>query len=203
MKALKLFFALIISANCYSQNPLSLWNSSWDNKVFDTCNTAKDANYMTQREKDVIWVINCMRSSPDLFVKTVVKYWDYSPRYNSVRERKEFKNLTPYLKKIDPLDILYPDSLVYMSAMTRAEEYPSHRGHYRTTQRGKDNKCSCSENISYNSFESIDIVMDLLVDINNPNYGHRKMLTDPDYIKIGVAIRRENPGFIVAIIDLK
>jgi hypothetical protein len=74
MKALKLFFALIISSNCYSQNPLSLWNSSWDNKVFDTCNTAKDANYMTQREKDVIWVINCMRSSPDLFVKTVVKY---------------------------------------------------------------------------------------------------------------------------------
>jgi hypothetical protein len=45
--------------------------------------------------------------------------------------------------------------------------------------------------------------MDLLVDINNPNYGHRKMLTDPDYIKIGVAIRKEDPGFFVSIIDLK
>jgi hypothetical protein len=203
MKLTKLLIALLISVNSYSQNPLSLWNSAWDNKVFESCNTAKNANYMTQREKDVIWVINCMRANPSLFLKTVVLYWDYPTRYISVREREEYKSLIPYLQSFNPIDILYPDSLVFMSAMTRAEEYPSHRGHYRITKRGKDNKCNCSENISYSSFDPVDIVMDLLVDINNPNYGHRKILTDSDYIKIGVAIRKEDPGFFVSIIDLK
>lgn len=203
MKLTKLLIALLISVNCYSQNPLSLWNAAWDNKIFETCNTAKDANYMNQREKDVIFVINCMRANPNLFLKTVVLNWDYPPRYLSVREREEYKSLIPYLQSFNPIDVLYPDSLVYMSAMTRAEENPSHRGHNRTTKIGIDNKCNCSENISYSSFDPVDIVMDLLVDINNPNYGHRKILTYPDYMKIGVAIRKENPGFFVSIIDLK
>ena len=203
MKLTKLLIALLISANCYSQNPLSLWDGVWDKEKFNDFNTAKNANYMTQREKDVIWVINCMRVNPILFLKTVVLYWDYPARYTSVKEREEYKNLIPYLESFNPIDVLYPDSLVYMSAMTRAEEYPSHRGHNRITKRAIENKCACSENISYSSFEPIDIVMDLLVDINNPNYGHRKMLTDADYVKIGVAIRKENPGFFVTIIDLK
>ena len=203
MKLTKLLIALLISTNCYCQNPLSLWDAVWDNPVFETCNTAKDANYMTRREKDVIWVLNCMRAYPSLFLKTVILYWEYPPRYSNVREREEYKNLIPYFKNLQPIGILYPDSLIHRSAMTRAEEYPSHRGHNRTTQRGIDNKCNCSESISYNSFESIDIVMDLLVDINNPNYGHRRMLTDPDYLKVGAATRKENPGFFISIIDFR
>jgi hypothetical protein len=203
MKLTKLLIAILISTNCYSQNPLSLWSPSWDNKVFDVCNTAKDANYMTQREKDVIWVLNCMRSHPSVFLQTVIAYWDYPSRYSSVREKEEYKSLIEFFKKIEPVDILYPDSLAFMSAKTRGEEYPSHRGHERTTKRGKDNKCDCGENISYNSFESVDIIMDFMVDVKNPNYGHRKDLVDLDYSKVGVAIRKENPGFFVSIIDLK
>jgi hypothetical protein len=203
MKLTKLLIALLISANCYSQNPLSLWNSAWDNKVFEISNTAKDANYMTQTEKDVIWVINCMRSNPNLFLKTVVKNWDYPARYISGKKREEYKNLTPFLENFNPIDILYPDSLLYMSAMTRAEEYPSHKGYYRTTEKGVKNKCKCSESISYSSFDPVDIVMDLLVDVDNPNYENRKMLTDTDYLKIGVAIRKEDPGFFISIIDFR
>ena len=203
MKLTKLLIALLISANCHSQNPLSLWSSSWDNKVFDVCNTAKDANYMTQREKDVIWVLNCMRSHPSVFFQTVVLYWDYPARYSSVREKEEYKSLIEFFKKIEPVDILYPDSLAFLSAKTRAEEYPSHTGYNRTTKIGKDNRCYCSENISYNSFESVDIIMDFMVDINNPNYGHRKDLMYLNHSAIGVAIRKQNPGFFASIIDLQ
>ena len=113
------------------------------------------------------------------------------------------ENLIPYFKNLEPSDVLYPDSLAYLSAKTRAEEYPSHIGHNRVTQKAKENKCNCGESISYNSFESIDIVMDLLVDINNPNYGHRRMLTDPEFTKVGAATRKENPGFFISIIDFK
>ena len=158
---------------------------------------------MNQREKDVIWVLNCMRLHPSLFLKTVVSYWDYPPRYKSVREKKEYKSLIPYFKNLEPIGMVYPDSLIHMSARTRAEEYPSHRGHNRTTQRAIDNKCNCRELISYNSFESIDIVMDLLVDINSANYQNRRYLTSPDYLKVGTAIRKQNPGFFISVIDFR
>lgn len=203
MKLTKLLIALLISANCYSQNPLSLWDAVWDNPAFEICNTAKDANYMTRREKDVIWVLNCMRAYPSLFLKTVVVDWDYPKRYISCKEKNEYKNLIIFFKTLQPINILYPDSLVFVSAMTRAEEYPSHTGHFRTTKIGKNNECNCGEVISYNSFDPIDIVMDLMVDIENPDYGHRKNLTNNNYSKAGAVIRKSNPGFFVSIIDFR
>jgi uncharacterized protein YkwD len=203
MKLTKLLIAILISANCYSQNPLSLWDKIWDDRSFNEYNTAKNANYMSQREKDVIWVINCMRSCPGLFLQTVAIKWDYPKRFTTYKNTKDYKVLIDFLNKLKPMSVLLPDSSLYKSAMTRAEEYPSHKGHYRTTQRGKNNDCDCSEVISYNSFESVDIVMDLLIDIGNPDYGHREILTNIFYSKAGVAIRKSDPGFYISIINLK
>ena len=203
MKLAKLLIAVLISTNCYSQNPLSLWDKTRDNSLYDMCNTAKDANYMTRREKDVIWVINCIRLYPNLFLQTVGIQWDYPKRYTSYKETKDYLVLLDFLRKLNPMGMLFPDSSLYMSAMTRAEEYPSHRGTNRTTKRGKDNDCDCSEVLSYSSFEPIDIVMDLLIDIGNPHYGHESILTSPFYSKAGVAIRKENPGFYITLINFK
>lgn len=203
MKLTKLLITLLISVNCYSQNPLSLWDKTWDNSIYNICNTAKDANYMTRREKDVIWVINCMRSTPNLFLETVGIQWDYPKRYTSYKETKEYLVLLDFLRNLNPMGILSPDSLLYISSMTRAEEYPSHRGTNRTTKRGKDNDCNCSEVLSYSSFEPIDIVMDLLIQIGNSNYGHSSILTNSFYSKVGVAIRKEYPGFYITLINFK
>jgi len=203
MKLTKLLIALLISVNSYSQNPLSLWDAVWDKEKFNDLNTAKNVNYMTQREKDVIWVLNCLRAYPSLFLETVGIEWDYPKRYSTYKNTKDYIVLVDFLNKLNPMGIIYPDSSLYISAMTRSEEYPSHRGHNRTTQRGKDNDCNCSEVISYNSFEAVDIVMDLIIDIGNPNYGHRSILTSTFYSKAGVAIRKSNPGFSITLINFK
>jgi len=205
MKLTKLLIALLISASCYSQNPLSLWNSSWDNPIFENCNTAKNAKYMTQREKDVIWVLNCMRKSPGLFKETVIQDWDQPKRYGTIKLKNEYKNLFYYMDNIKPLDMnmIYPDSLLYISSFTHSTEFKNQKGHERITQVDINNSQSCSEVISYNSFEAIDIVMDLLVDSGNPSYGHRKCITSPKYKLAGVSINKHNLGFYSCVIDLK
>ena len=203
MKLTKLLIAILISANCYSQNPLSLWDKTWDNNLYDICNTAKNAKYMTQREKDVIWVVNCMRSYPSLFLKTVGMKWDYPKRFFSYKDTKDYLDLINFLDNLNPTGILFPDSLLYKSSISRAEELPSHKGNYRTTKKGKDNDCNCSEVISYNSFESVDIVMDLLIDLTDFSNGHRRILTNKPYSKVGVGISKYDTGFYISVINLK
>ena len=204
MKVTLTFILLTICFSSFSQNPLSLYDSRWDSNVYEECNTAKNCKYMNQREKDYIWVVNCLRKYPSLFYQTIVLKWDYPKRYEKMnRSNPYYVSLLKFMQTVKPVDIFYPDSLVYISAYTHAKESADYYGHERKTQESINAKCNCWEVISYNSFDPIDIVMDLLVDNNNPNYGHRNALMNSEPKLSGASIMKHNKSFYISVLNFK
>jgi len=105
------------------------------------------------------------------------------------------------MQSSSPTGLVYPDSLAYLSAFTHAKESVNYFGHKRITEESRKAKCNCWEVIDYISFESIDIIMDLLLDNNNPEYGHRKTLMEPKIKFAGVSIMKHNKVLAAAVID--
>lgn len=196
-----LFF---ISNFLYGQNPLSLYDSEWDKKIYEECNTAENVSYLDKNEKDLIWVINCFRRYPDLFYKTIVVKWDNPKRYKPIdRNGFYYKSLIDFIKIMKPVNILYPDSLVFISSYYHSLESVNYFGHKRVTDKSILSKCNCGEAISYNSFNSVDIVMDLLIDNGNPEFLHRKVLSYNNFNKIGCSIIKHNIAFYLSVINFK
>jgi hypothetical protein len=203
MKYRLLLCALIVSLYTSAQNPLSLYDAQWDDVKYNTCNTAKDDLYMTQRERDVIWVLNCMRTSPNLFRNTVIKQYDFPKRWKTVRNTIEYKNLIPYMQTVQPLGLIYPDAIAYNSALVHAFASYNKFGHDRVTKEDIQGMSYLCEVISYDSYEAVDIIMDFLIDIGNPKYGHRLAITSPNYTQAGVSIQKHNLGYYICVINFK
>jgi hypothetical protein len=54
-------------------SPLSLYSNEWNDVKYNKCNTAVHAAYMNNTEKNVIYILNLIRSNPQLFAITVLK----------------------------------------------------------------------------------------------------------------------------------
>ena len=84
-RQMKYFFTLLLlqsSVLLFAQSgnitgstvsPLTAYSSDWNDIKYSKCNTAVNAAYMTSAEKDVIYILNLIRSYPALFAKTVLK----------------------------------------------------------------------------------------------------------------------------------
>ena len=82
MKYLLSAFLLFLNLSLFSQthivsavavSPLASYSTIWNDVKYSACNTAVNAAYLTQSEKEVIYVLNLIRSYPALFCKTVLK----------------------------------------------------------------------------------------------------------------------------------
>jgi hypothetical protein len=200
-----IFLLLINLPLCgFTQNPLSLYDPIWDNHIYDKCNTAENAPYLSQREKELIWVLNCYRQYPQTFIQTVAAKWENPKRYKPIDKNNLFyTSLFKTANQIKPSGLLYPDSMVYYSAKTQCISSGNYFGHERHTYEAKKAKCNCGEVISYNSFDPIDIIMDLLIDNGNLDFSHRKILSLDTFKFIGCSTFRHNIAFYITVINLK
>ena len=165
--------------------PFNLWNDL----VIETTNTAKNAAYLTNEEKNIIWLCNLARFDGKLFSKTFLK--EYIEK-NQVRYTSYVKSLFSDLKKTKELPLYKPDKRIYGLAKEHAvwSGKRGKTGHKRFQDRAKRSKHSkFAENAQYGDFISIDIVMDLLIDEGIQSLGHRKNILSPLYKYIGVSIQ--------------
>ena len=59
--------------NAIVLSPLSDYSAEWNNPIYTKCNTAANATYMNKTERDIIYILNIIRSYPAQFANNVLK----------------------------------------------------------------------------------------------------------------------------------
>ncbi len=168
----------------------SLMGQQWTNSEIEIANTAKNATYMTQEERDVIKYINLARLNGEKFFNTFFK--DYSIRYRiDTTEVVYYKSLETELLE---LSALYP--LQVCEQLTKCAKEGAlwqknnneigHEGVWERFDKYGIETSKSGENCSYGVSSAIDVVCQLLHDDGVRSLGHRKNILSVEYTAVGV-----------------
>ncbi len=183
------------------ESPLSSFSNEWNKQTYLDLNTARDSNYLTEMEKDVIWILNLLRRDPQLFLRTVLL--DPKSEYykNSSYRNSYYTSLVKDLQKQKPNRIpLQPSQVLFQSAFCHALN--SGKAGYV----GHDRKWGCrssfrGECCSYGFDDALDIVMQLIIDDGVPSLGHRSICLSTTYNELGVSIQPHSAYSYNAVLD--
>jgi hypothetical protein len=128
MRNLIVILFLILGNVSISQNtasstisPLATYSSEWNQPQYRLCNTAAKANYMSEKEKTVIYVLNLVRTYPALFAKTVIaQYPSLSGNYELAKDQFYYQSLLTTLQQMAPLPMMTDNEKCYQSALCHA-----------------------------------------------------------------------------------
>jgi uncharacterized protein YkwD len=177
----------------------------WDIAKLDT---AKDADYLTGIEKDVILEMNKVRSDPkkyaELYIQPELKYYNgnnYSkPRQITIvtqEGKKAVEGCITALSKAKGVPILSPELGLSLGAKDHATDQgktgqTGHNGSDKSTpftriQRYGKGYTTAGENLAYGPTTGRDIVVQLLIDDGVPSRGHRTNIMNSGFTQTGVA----------------
>jgi uncharacterized protein YkwD len=180
-------------------------NSDWNDA---SLNTAANANFLSQTEKEIFLEINKLRSNPakyaEEFIAPLAKYYKqklfYYPGDKPLLTREGVQALyecVRVLKKQQPLPIIYPSSGLTKAATDHVKDQSEtgrtgHTGSDRSGSRERierygDWNIRIAENIAYGGTGARQIVIYLLIDDGVKSRGHRKNFLNPDFKMMGVA----------------
>ena len=178
---------------CLAAMPLAA--QQWTSEQLARANTARNASYLSEQEKQVIFLCNLARMDGALFAATYLA--QHTPNSPSNWYIASLYRDLQFVKGRQPL---YPDKRLYATAAYHAADMgrSGRTGHTSSdgtgfadrVYGGLGEKTYIAENCSYgyNNDQAINIVVQLLVDANVPSLGHRKNILNPDLSAIGVAI---------------
>ena len=169
----------------------------WDAATLEKANLAKDASYLSDDEKKVIYYTNLVRMNPDLFDKTFyAKYRDSTKAKETSFSRSLHNDLTTRFK---PMDIVVPKEDLSAEAKDHAVDSgkSGKMGHFTSDNKSyavrmekfKGVYAVTSENCDYGVKDPLGIVIDLLVDEGQAAVEHRKLLLDKKQKYVGVSIQ--------------
>jgi uncharacterized protein YkwD len=194
----------------------------WDIRKLDT---ARDVDYMSALEKDVVLETNMVRSDPrkyaELYVKPRLQYFDgnkFSVPGRTAVSTKEgasaVQECIDELSKMKNVGLLAPEKGLYLAVRDHAADHAAtgatgHDGSdgsklsdriARYAVRGKG-ASSAGENISYGKSDARDIILQLLIDDGTPSRGHRKNIMNGVYTQTGVAAGPHKVYGAMCVID--
>jgi len=185
-------------------------------------NTAKDATYMSELERNVILELNKVRSNPARFAEEYMeelqtafseKLFIY-PGQDPVKTQEGFRPLLEcleILKKTAPMPILSPAAGLTKAARDLVVDQGTHGGIGHITRNGSTpvkriekygewDICS-AEDITYGSFEARQIVIFLLIDDGVPDRSHRKNILNPCFRFAGVSFGKHPSYQTICVMD--
>lgn len=187
------FFVAVLSVSATAQD--SDIFALWPDTILAKANSAKDVPYMSEEEKLAIFYINLVRTNPPLFADTYLK--DYL-KENKVKKDKDVKSLIEELERTKARVMLQPSEELTDAARKHAKDMGNsgRTGHKASNGMSFQDRmeplsklfAGMNENCNYGNEGGIDAVIDLLIDRNVPNVGHRRNILDPDMRFAGVAI---------------
>lgn len=190
--------------NNIENNPLIEYSEKWRETKYNNCNTAREITYLTKDEKEIIWILNLIRSNPKLAAESILMN-SSSPFFVQPSKRNHyFKSLLSTLNSMTPnINPLFADSSAYVSALCHAltSGKTGYVGHER-----KHNDCEkdfYGECCDYGNDDPMEIVMSLLLDYDVPSLGHRKICLSSDYTHIGASIQPHKTYDYNAVLDFK
>lgn len=192
-----LLFCNILAKNIQAQK-------QWTQEIFAKANTAKDIDYLSEKEKSVIFYYNLVRLEPALFMDTYVKHYIDSTRNHN----KYTSSLTKTLKDINEMGVLYPSPELFQLAKAHAIEFgksgKTGHGNFKKRFQAYSSQCHCriAENCYYGNSDPLNIVICLLIDENVRNLGHRKNILNPEFKNIGVSVAKHKTYKWNCVMDL-
>jgi uncharacterized protein YkwD len=188
----------------------------------DSLNTAKEADYMTKTEQEVIHELNKVRTNPKayaLYLKEERQYYkgnDISkPGEITVRTREGLRAVNECiaaLAKAKPVNVLHPhkglsEAAGWLAADQAKTGQTGHSGSdgstlpQRVERHYSGSYISIGENIAYGGREAQQIVMQLLIDDDVPSRGHRHNIMSAAFDCCGVAINTHSVYRHVCVMD--
>jgi uncharacterized protein YkwD len=161
-------------------------------------NTAKTTAYLSEEEKQVIFLTNLARLDGTLFAQTYLQ--DYIEQKQK-KDSKYVQSLVAELKNVKNLPMLIPYEKLYQSAIFHAKDMGKKGLMSHDSSDGTDfftriknflkppGGYGFAENCAYGYSTGNDIVMQLLIDEGVPALGHRTNMLSPKFDLIGVAIQ--------------
>jgi len=199
-----LAFVLLLQQNESKPDPspLAVFSTEWNDAKYLKCNTAADVAYMTDDEKEVIYILNLLHTNPGLFANTVVEKYPGYKNKTYLKTVPEYQSLLDTLRKVRTLPLVYPDSLCFESAKCHAVTSGKigYVGHERKTDDCKAKKHHQGECCQYGHKDALSILMALLIDQNMSSLGHR-FLCLSEYGHIGVSIQPHTEYGHNAVLD--
>lgn len=206
---MKLLLVYIIPFFLLSQENADTIPSPWEKTVLEKCNTAKDIGYLSKAEKEVIFYLNLVRTNPSLFADTYLKQYVDTAQ---ISKNNYLKSLYSDLYAMPSVCVLIPKFDLFELAKRHAIDMGTHGkvGHVSSNnssliQRAKSVTHPYSlvqENCQYGLNNPLAIVIDLLIDQDIVDVGHRKSLLDKNARYIGTAIRRHKVYEYNCVIEL-
>ncbi|WP_025143197.1 CAP domain-containing protein [Pedobacter jeongneungensis] len=208
-----LFLIIVTAANA----------QKWTDAEFRRANTAANASYLTNEEKNVVMYMNLIRIDGEKFYYTFLE--DYINNYNAkvkqyrnynelriTRNNSYYTSLLKHLRGIKNLQVFYPDDK--LTSLSRSHAQDLNRNNLDTHESSNGDKFSkrlskyfpnkaMSENIDFGYSNSLDIVCHLLLDCGVPSLGHRFNLIDQKnkLNTVGVSIQPHPSYSWCAVID--
>jgi uncharacterized protein YkwD len=208
LASLLLFVSFIpakeVSPSTAPVSPLAAYSPVWNDAKYLKCNTAARASYLAEEEKKTIYILNMARMNPVLFANTVVKQYPGKTEWHINSNSTYYKSLLETLLKLKPMDLLYPDSLCYKSALCHALTTGKNGTvtHDRTTDDCRKQQYFSGECCHYGNNTAIDILLSLLIDEGVASLGHREICLS-SYSKLGVSIQPHTAYNYTAVLDFK
>jgi uncharacterized protein YkwD len=179
--------------------------ANWDIAALDT---AKDVDYLTGLEKDVVLEMNKARSNPkkyaELYMQPKLRYFNGN-NYSEPGEitlitqegKKAVENCISAMSKMQSSPLLQSELGLSLGARdhTADQSKTGKTGHdgsdkstpfTRITRYGKGYK-TAGENLAYGSTTGRDIIVDLLIDDGVPSRGHRTNIMNKSFSQTGVS----------------
>jgi uncharacterized protein YkwD len=208
-----LFLVFVTAANA----------QKWTDLEFRRANTAANASYLTNEEKNLVMYMNLIRIDGEKFYYTFLE--DYINNYNAkvrqfrnynalriTRNNSYYTSLLKHLRGIKNLQLFYPDNK--LTSLSRSHARDLNRNNLDTHESSNGDEFSkrlskyfpnkaMSENIDFGYSNSLDIVCHLLLDCGVPSLGHRLNLLDQKYKlnTVGVSIQPHPSYTWCAVID--
>ena len=167
---------------------------NWNKDEIDKANTAKNSDYLSSIEKQIILYTNLVRLNGKKFSDLYIK-----SRYNSQPNNSYIKSLIEDLSRIKDLPMLTPNESLFKAAEFHANDL-GRSGTFQhestdgssPSQRMKRygfNYCICAENIYAGQEDALGVLIVLLIDEGLADVGHRKNILCADFDEIGVSRR--------------
>lgn len=201
-----------------SESSSSNYTNSWDLHRLDT---ARDTEYMTEAEKDVVLEMNKVRSDPrkyaELYLKPRLQYFNgnrYSvPGQTTIITQEGASAVQECIDKLNDMagmEPLKPEKGLYLAAKDHASDQANtgaigHDGSDGSTLLIRiaryGNGSYAGENISYGESNGREIVLLLLIDDGVPSRGHRDNIMKSTYTQTGVAVGPHKVYGAMCVID--
>jgi hypothetical protein len=178
---------------------------NWD---IDALDTAKDADYLTGIEKDVVLETNKARTDPkkyaELYIQPELKYYKGKrlarpgQAFILMQEgQAAVEECVAEMTNTEPMGALTPEQGLSLGAKDHAIDQgkTGETGHtgsddsdpFERIERYGDSLTTAGENIAYGAATGREIVIQLLVDDGVPDRGHRINIMKSDFAQTGVA----------------